>query len=182
MIKHISKEDSQKENMCSREAVCLPGPVWPQAWALILSLCTLLTSQILGSTVMLASPYTIACLHLNKPDSEMKSVVPPFLPVIGHSMGPCLRQLSGNRFSPQTTCLGNCSLLSPGKVQTNKKGEMWAVESESWVWIYFCHLPAGKWCYLSQPQFPYLYMCVNIDRGVWVCVCDGIMGRIQWHN
>lgn len=70
VIKHISKEDSQKENMCSREAVFLPGPVWPQAWALISSLCTLLTSQIPGSTVMLASPNIITCLHLNNPDCE----------------------------------------------------------------------------------------------------------------
>lgn len=61
----------------------------------------------------------------------MKSVVPPFLPGIGHSTGPCLGQLSINQFSPQTACLGNCSLLSPGKVQTNKMGEMWAVESEN---------------------------------------------------
>lgn len=171
MIKHISKEASQKENMCSREAVCLPRPVWPQAWALISSRCTLLTSQIPGSTVMLASPSTFTHFHLNNPACEMKSLVPPFLPAIGHSTGPYLEQLSVNQFSLQTTYLGK--LLSPQpwkKMKTNKKGEMWAVESENWILIYFYHLPDGKWCYLSQPQFPYLYMCVNIDRCLGVCV------------
>lgn len=161
MIKHISKEASQKENMCSREAVCLPRPVWPQAWALISSRCTLLTSQIPGSTVMLASPSTFTHFHLNNPACEMKSLVPPFLPAIGHSTGPYLEQLSVNQFSLQTTYLGKLLSPQPWKKNENKQ-KGWNVSCGVWELNFNLFLPFTRWemmLPLSASVSLFVYVC-----------------------
>ena len=141
-----------ENKMCPAETGCVWARLTPALGSYLFPMHIPHCTNTQESLLVLTLPCSITCLQtINKIVKETRlwnAVIGPSLPTCSrtHDASPCHGQLAVNQVFPQPALLGQSLCPQPWKSTNRNKSssDILTLESENWIWIQFCHLPARQ--------------------------------------